>query len=126
MPEYTDLVADHFRSPRNAGRLACTGGHRVAEAGSQAGGLWIRLELAVVDGCVVEVAWQAYGCPHLVALASLLSERIEGLPVEAVLGYPREEMGAELDLPPAKLDRLLLVQDALATALGPEPEAGQT
>jgi NifU-like protein involved in Fe-S cluster formation len=87
------------------------------EAGHAADGTWVRFHLAVCDTVVKTALFQAYGCPHTLAVASWLTTQLPGRPrVDAVPGTPaawRELM----QVPVEKLGRLLVVEDALRATL---------
>lgn len=89
----------------------------------------------MADGAIGAVRFQAYGCPHFIAAADWIAERLEGRPLEA-LGAPQIAAAqAELGVPIEKLGKLLILEDALAACLDavekgtwciePEKEAGK-
>lgn len=87
------------------------------EAGREALGTRVRFTLCIADNRVLEVRYRAYGCPHTLATCEWLARRIEGRRVDALaLGDPLE-WATRLGIPPAKLGRLLVVEDALQAAL---------
>ena len=53
-----------------------------------------------------------FGCPHLVAAASWLTERLVGVDRARLEGWDWQEAATALDFPPAKYARLLTLQDA--------------
>lgn len=113
--DYSPLVRELFLHPRGAGTLAGEGVR--GEAGSVASGAWVRLHLRIDDGRVTDARFQAYGCPHTLAAASWLAGQLPGRPVRAPLPEGVSGMAAALEVPAAKLGRLLIVEDALADAL---------
>jgi NifU-like N terminal domain len=98
-------------------------GHVVrGEAGQEALGTRVRFALRLLEGRMVEVRYRAYGCPHTLAACEWLARQLEGRPVtggapEALgVGSPLE-WSKRLGLPPAKLGRLLVIEDALRAAI---------
>ena len=87
------------------------------EAGSIAEGTWVRFHLRVADGTVKAALFQAYGCPHTLAVTAWLSGQLPGRAIgQGVPGTPAAWLEA-LDAPVEKLGRLLTVEDALKVTL---------
>jgi nitrogen fixation protein NifU and related proteins len=84
---YREIILDHYRSPRNRGRLSTPD---VATQGSNPlCGDEIELSLAIADSHVVDVAFQGQGCSISQASASMMTETIRGktlVEVERLLG----------------------------------------
>lgn len=77
---YRDLVLEHQRAPRRYGTLdapshACDGVNALC-------GDSLRLELRVADGRISGYRFQGECCAIATATASLLGERVDGLPLE--------------------------------------------
>ena len=115
-PDYSDLVIEHFNHPRNAGNLADGVGIRRTHAGNRAAGAEVSLSVRVATDSVAEVRFQAFGCPHFLAAASLATERLKGLPVAALTQWRAGDIGRELDVPVEKRGRLLILEDAVRAA----------
>ncbi len=123
--DYSPLVRELFLNPRAAGTLGEEGAVVVhGDAGSVASGAWVRLHLRIDDGRVTDARFQAYGCPHTLAAASWLAGRLPGRAIDAAFAEGVAGMAAALDVPAAKLGRLLIVEDALADALRQWRERG--
>jgi len=92
------------------------------EAGREALGTRVCFALRVMEGRVAAVRYRAYGCPHTLATCEWLARELEGrrLADGAIqapgVGTPLE-WSERLGLPPAKLGRLLVIEDALRAAL---------
>jgi len=89
---------------------------RVGEAGSVSQEAWVRFHLAFEGGTVKAARFQAYGCPHTLAVAAWLTEQLPGC--RDVPGEPADWARA-LSVPTAKLGRLLIVEDALRASFSP-------
>jgi len=92
-----------------------------ATAGGPEHEAWVRLHLQVDQGIVKAALFQAYGCPHTLAVMAWLTAQLPGCAIgqsvdEDVLGTPAAWLQA-LDVPVEKLGRLLRVEDALKAAL---------
>jgi cysteine desulfurase len=92
------------------------------EAGGANQDVWIRFHLLVADNVVKEARFQAYGCPHTLAVAAWMAKTLPGRHREALQpGNPRE-WATEHAVPVEKLGRLLLVEDALRACVRHWPE----
>ncbi len=112
--EYSSAVVRRFDAPERAGELPDDAPGLVsAEAGDRTLHVWVRFQLQVIDGFVRAARFQAYGCPHTVAAASLVAERLEGQAVAAARGLDVKALCAELAVPVEKLGKLLRIEDAL-------------
>lgn len=102
MTAYGSTLLEHFRRPRNQRRLdAPTVAH---EGYNPLCGDRVRLELVVEDDTIAAAAFTANACAICTASASLLTERLAGLSVNAALEISDEEVVAALesDVPPAR------------------------
>lgn len=79
---FSACVVDHFTNPRNCGRL--TDPDVAAFAGNPVCGDQILLTARVADGVVRQLAFEAFGCSASLAVASLLTEHLAGMTVDAV------------------------------------------
>jgi cysteine desulfurase len=89
---------------------------RVGEAGSVAQEAWVRFHVAFENGTVKAARFQAYGCPHTLAVAAWLTEQLPGR--RKAPGTP-QEWAAVFSAPTEKLGRLLIVEDALRASFSP-------
>ncbi len=62
---------------------------------------------------MAEICFQAFGCPHLLAAASWVTEAARGLNRSQLAGWDWQEAARVLEVPAAKFGRLLTLQDAL-------------
>jgi cysteine desulfurase len=89
-------------------------------AGSPAAEAWVRFYLRVDGGIVKAALFQAWGCPHTLAVMAWLTEQLPGRSralslTQFVPGTPAAWLQA-LGVPVEKLGRLLIVEDALRAA----------
>ena len=73
---YREVILDHFRTPRNKGRLDAPDHH--AEGTNPLCGDEIQIDLAVTDGVVTGVGIDGQGCSISQASASMMTEAIKG------------------------------------------------
>ena len=79
---YRDYILDHYRNPRNFGRLERA--DATAEDLNPLCGDQIRMDLQVEDGVVRDVKFSGKGCAISQASASMLTEEIKGMKLEDV------------------------------------------
>jgi nitrogen fixation NifU-like protein len=99
---YGAIVMEHFRRPRNQGPLATP--DVVREGANPLCGDRVRIELALSAGRVDAARFTANACAISVAAASVLTERVRGMPTSAVEAITDDEMCAALgsEIPPAR------------------------
>ena len=109
-------------SPAAEARDTASSTEAVGEAGGPGQEVWVRFRLAVRDGSVKSALFKAYGCPHTLAVAAWLAERLPGRGrADLAPGTPAEWAEA-LAVPVEKLGRLLVLEDALADCVRHWPE----
>lgn len=81
---YKEVILDHYRAPRNRGKLdeADIDLHR----DNPLCGDEIHLYAHIEDGTVVGVAFEGRGCSISQASASMMTEKLKGLPTAAAEG----------------------------------------
>jgi cysteine desulfurase len=112
-------AARYFRAPARPPEFPVgeSPGIRHGRAGKAADGTAVAFELKIVDGIVKNARFSAYGCPHTLAVVQWLCEVLEGARAEARVAGTPQDWAAKLDVPPEKLGRLLVVEDALTAVL---------
>lgn len=116
MWKYSDKVMDHYRNPRNVGKI--DDADVVGEAGSLACGDSLKLYLKIKDGIVTDAKFQTFGCGSAVASSSILTEMVIGKPLEEVKKITNADIAKELDgLPPEKMHCSVMGKEALEDAL---------
>jgi NifU-like protein involved in Fe-S cluster formation len=108
------LVRELFERLPHAGDLAPGPGALVhGEAMALDRGAWVRFGARIEDGRVADCAFRAWGCPHTLAAAALVASRMQGQRIDGEAAFDARCLAVELDAPPEKLGRLLVVEDAL-------------
>ena len=116
MWEYTEKVMDHYRNPRNVGKL--DNPDAVGIAGSLACGDQLKIYLKIENGIVTDAKFQTFGCGSAVASSSILTEMIIGKPLEDVRKITNKDIAEELGgLPPEKMHCSVMGYEALEDAL---------
>lgn len=93
---YREFILDHFRNPRNFGRLE--GADISHEEHNPLCGDVVGMDFRVQDGTIADVRFHGRGCAISQASASLLTERLKGLPLEDARGISRDDVLEELGI----------------------------
>lgn len=117
-PGYSPLVRQHFRHPKGAGSFE-PGTPGVAQgcAGSREQGVAVQFQCRVEGEKIVEARFLAWGCPHSIAGASWVAEKLPGMGLGEAAGITGLEVSAALDVPAEKLGSILILEDALGACL---------
>jgi hypothetical protein len=112
-PAYSPRVRALFSALPRAGPMPAVGRTVAGESVALERGAWVRFEARVDAGRIADCRFRAWGCPHTLAAAALVAE---------ALAAGGEAPGAhrlarELEAPPEKLGRLLVVEDAMQALL---------
>lgn len=115
-PRYLAEVRRRCRDLPGAGRLPGPGPIASGGAGDVEQGVRVEFDFEVRGDRVAGGAFRAYGCPHVVAAASWVVERLAGSTRSDLETWDWRGVAAELEVPPAKYGRLLVIQDAVRAA----------
>lgn len=118
MEIYRENILDHYKNPRNFGRIAGATGESREENVSC--GDEIGMSVRVVDGVIEEVGFEGYGCAVAMASASMLTEKVWGMSSHAVNNLAEEDVVELLGFKPtpSRMRCALLPLQALKSALG--------
>jgi nitrogen fixation NifU-like protein len=107
---------DHFRNPRNVGKLDDADG--IGEVGNAKCGDIMRMYIKVDDGVITDVKFNTFGCGSAIATSSMATELIKGKPIEEALDLSNKAVVEALDgLPAYKMHCSVLAEEAIQSAL---------
>ena len=90
MDYYREYILDHYRNPRNYGKLEQPTVH--AEDSNPLCGDQLGIDLLIEGDRISEVRFKGRGCAISQAAASMLSEMIEGKSVEEVVHLGKDDI----------------------------------
>lgn len=113
---YTEKVMDHFSNPRNVGQMENADG--IGEVGNAKCGDIMKFYIKVVNGKIVDVKFNTFGCGAAIATSSVATEMLKGLPLDEALKITNQQVVDELGgLPPEKIHCSVLAQEAIEAAI---------
>jgi nitrogen fixation NifU-like protein len=91
---YTERLLDHYRNPRNRGRLEAP--DIAAEEYNPLCGDRVTIEARIEAGRIVEARFEGRGCALCLGAASILTELIQGRSLEELQALDKDQFLAEL------------------------------
>lgn len=113
---YSEKVMDHFRNPRNVGKMDDADG--IGEVGNARCGDIMKMYIKVKDGVISDVKFNTFGCGSAIATSSMATEMIKGKPIAEALELSNKAVVEALDgLPVNKLHCSVLAEEAVKAAV---------
>ena len=115
---YSEIVMEHFRNPRNVGRIEDADAHSVE--GSPACGDMVAVYLKVDEAThrITDIKFESYGCASNIATGSIITELAKGKTLEEAKQISWKQATDELGgLPPIKTHCSVLAVDGLRAAI---------
>ena len=116
MALYSEKVMDHFKNPRNVGKMEDADG--IGEVGNAKCGDIMKMYLKIEDGIIVDAKFNTFGCGSAIATSSMATELIKGKSIEDALQLTNKAVVEALDgLPTHKIHCSVLAEEAVKAAI---------
>ena len=113
---YSEKVMDHFRNPRNLGKMDDADG--IGEVGNAKCGDIMKMYIKVKDGIIEDVKFNTFGCGSAIASSSMATEMIKGNYIYDALELSNKAVVEALDgLPTHKIHCSVLAEEAVKAAV---------
>ena len=107
---------DHFRNPRNLGKMDDADG--IGEVGNAKCGYIMKMYIKVKDGIIEDVKFNTFGCGSAIASSSMATEMIKGKSIDDALELSNKAVVEALDgLPTHKIHCSVLAEEAVKAAV---------
>ena len=105
---YREYILDHYKNPRNYGRLEHP--DITHEEDNPLCGDVVGMDFRIKDGVIEDIRFHGRGCAISQASASLLTERLKGIALEAAKKIDKNDVLGELgiQISPARIKCALL------------------
>ena len=115
---YSEKVLDHYENPRNVGTFDPKKDNiGTGMVGAPACGDVMRLQIEVEEGIITDAKFKTYGCGSAIASSSLVTEMVKGMTLDEASAVKNMDIVEELALPPVKIHRSVLAEDAIKSAI---------
>ena len=116
MALYSEKVMDHFKNPRNVGKMEDADG--IGEVGNAKCGDIMKIYLKIENDIIVDVKFETFGCGSAIASSSMATEMIMGKSVDEAMELTNKAVAEALDgLPAHKMHCSVLAEEAIKNAL---------
>ncbi len=118
---YSKKVLDHFRQPRNMGKMRDPSA--VAQEGNPVCGDVMRIYLKIGKNkegkdYIKDIKFQTLGCAAAIATSSIMTEMVKGKLLDEAVKVSNQAIAEALDgLPPVKMHCSVLAQQVLQKAI---------
>ncbi len=113
---YSKEVMDHFRYPRNVGKMENPDG--VGKVGDPQCGDEMIIYIKVENNIIKDVSFETYGCAAAISSSSMTTEMMKGKTIEEVLRITNKQVADNLGgLPANKMHCSVLAEDGIRAAI---------
>ncbi|MDD4493179.1 MAG: Fe-S cluster assembly scaffold protein NifU [Eubacteriales bacterium] len=113
---YSDKVMDHFRNPRNLGKMDNADG--IGEVGNAKCGDIMKMYIKVENDIITDVKFNTFGCGSAIATSSMATEMIKGKTLDEALKLSNKAVVEALEgLPANKIHCSVLAEEAIRSAI---------
>lgn len=116
MESYSEKVMEHFRNPKNVGKIENPDG--IGHVGNPVCGDIMELYIKVENGIIKDAKFKTFGCGAAIATSSMLTELVKGKSINEALAISNKAVAEALGgLPSVKMHCSVLAEEALKSAI---------
>jgi len=116
MEGYSTKVMEHFRNPRNVGKIENPDG--VGHVGNPVCGDIMELYIKVKNDIITDAKFKTFGCGAAIATSSMVTELVKGKSINEALEISNKAVTEALGgLPSIKMHCSVLAEEALKSAI---------
>lgn len=113
---YSDIVLEHFRNPKNLGRIEDADG--VGSVGNEVCGDTMTIYIKIKDNIIEDIKFETLGCAAAIASSSAFTEIVKGKKIEDALKINSDDVVKALGgLPEHKTHCSMMAEEALRVAV---------
>ncbi len=113
---YSKEVMDHFRHPRNVGKMENPDG--VGKVGDPQCGDEMIIYIKVENNIITDVSFETYGCAAAISSSSMTTEMMKGKTIEEALRITNKQVADNLGgLPANKIHCSVLAEGGIRAAI---------
>jgi len=114
--DYTEKLLEHFRNPKNMGRIENPDG--VGTVGNPVCGDVMKIYIKVKDNKLEDIKFETFGCGAAIATSSAITELAKGKTIEEAEKISNKDVVDLLGgIPPIKKHCSLLAEEGLRAAI---------
>ena len=116
MEGYSAKVMEHFRNPKNVGKIENPDG--VGHVGNPVCGDIMELYIKVENDTIKDAKFKTFGCGAAIATSSMVTELVKGKSINEALAISNKAVAMALGgLPSIKMHCSVLAEEALKSAI---------
>jgi nitrogen fixation NifU-like protein len=113
---YSETVLDHFKNPRNQGKI--DDANAIGQEGNPTCGDVMKIYLKIENDVINDIKFETLGCAAAIAVSSAMTEAVKGKTIEEALALKKDDVVKNLGgLPLPKIHCSMLGIDALHAAI---------
>lgn len=115
---YSDIVLEHFRNPRNVGIIENPDGFAIEGSPACGDQIAVYIKVNPQTRVIEDIKFQSFGCASNIATGSMMTEMVKGKTLDEALKLTWKDVAEALGgLPPVKMHCSVLAIDGLKAAI---------
>lgn len=115
---YSDIVLEHFRNPRNVGIIENPDGFAIEGSPACGDQIAVYIKVNPQTRVIEDIKFQSFGCASNIATGSMMTEMVKGKTLDEAIKLTWKDVAEALGgLPPVKMHCSVLAIDGLKAAI---------